>query len=107
MVLRIEAMAQSRCKPAGTSGRESGMIYFQRRQQGAPSYKVAKELGVRLDHGRASFEASLREAPQDEVFLNAIKDPPHRQSSWLLSVLCSIESRMDAGEQVALVEWFG
>jgi hypothetical protein len=29
MVLRTETMAKSRCKPAGTSGRESGMTWFQ------------------------------------------------------------------------------
>jgi len=28
-VLRIEAMAKSHCKPAGTTGRESGMTWFQ------------------------------------------------------------------------------
>jgi hypothetical protein len=36
-------------------------------------------VSVRLDRYPASFEASLREAPQDDVFLHAIIDARHRE----------------------------
>src|SRR5437763_16617534 len=35
----------------------------------------------RLDQCRTSFEASLREAPQDDVFLNAIKGSRHPEKA--------------------------
>jgi hypothetical protein len=44
-----------------------------------PRFRGCQEIDGCLDQRCASFEASLREAPQDEDFLNAIKRLPHAE----------------------------
>jgi hypothetical protein len=51
-------------------------IHFGRRYRPSP----VQSTRTRADQGLASFEASLREAPQEKEFLYAINNMPHAEA---------------------------